>query len=283
MDTPEPKPTSHSPKPRSSQEQMAFLVRLAGGLAHEIKNPLSTIAINLALLEEAWGKAGAGRGNGTPELTQREQRSLHRIKTLQREVGRMEAILEDFLRFVRGAQINRAPKDLSAIVRELVDFVEPENAQAGIRQFVDLAVGMPLVMLDETAIKQALLNLLKNAREAMPQGGELIVSVRRDGNWAEVLVTDTGTGMSPDALEHCFDEYWSDKKGGTGLGLPTARRIIEEHLGTIHVTSTRGRGTSFSIYLPLIVEIARSGPGERAVDVEAAVESRPQSSKEPAP
>ena len=274
MDTPENRSTSHAPRPRTSQEQLAFLVRLAGGLAHEIKNPLSTIAINLALLEEAWGKPGPGRGNGTPELTPREQRSLHRIKTLQREVGRMEAILEDFLQFVRGAQINRAPRDLASILRELLDFVEPENQQAGIRHVVDLAVGMPLVMLDETAIKQALLNLLKNAREAMPSGGELLVRVRREGNWAEVLITDTGVGMSPDALEHCFDEYWSDKKGGTGLGLPTTRRIIEEHGGTVHVVSQRGIGTSFSIYLPLLVEIARGAAGDRSVEVAASVDAR---------
>lgn len=270
MDPLDSKSSSHSPRPRTSAEQLAFLVRLAGGLAHEIKNPLSTIAINLALLEEAWGRPGQARGTAA-ELSPREQRSLQRIKTLQREVNRMEAILEEFMRFVRGAQINRAPKDLSQILRELLDFVEPENALAGIRQHVDLAMGMPLVMLDETAIKQALLNLLKNAREAMPQGGELIVRVRREGNWAELLITDTGVGMNRDALEHCFDEYWSDKKGGTGLGLPTARRIIEEHGGTIHVVSERGQGTSFSIYLPLVVEIARQ-PGERELEVEAEVE-----------
>jgi signal transduction histidine kinase len=132
---------------------------------------------------------------------------------------------------------------------------------------------MPLCMVDETAFKQAVLNLLKNAREAMPSGGELLVRVRREGNWCELTITDTGVGMSADALQRCFDEYWSDKKGGTGLGLPTARRIVEEHGGTIHVVSERDRGTSFTIYLPLIVEIARTPreagtrPDERAVDV----------------
>jgi two-component system, NtrC family, sensor histidine kinase HydH len=239
---------------------VALLSRLAGGLAHEIKNPLSTISINLALLEEEWVKAG-GPGAAQRELTQREQRSVRRIKTLQREVQRMEAILEDFLRFARGAQINRAPQDVALLLHELLEFVEPENERAGIRQHADLPVGLPLVMIDETALKQAFLNLLKNAREAMPSGGELIVRVRRDGNWAEVSITDTGIGMAPETLEHCFDEYWSDKKGGTGLGLPTARRIIEEHGGTVHVVSERERGTSVSVYLPLIVEIARpAGP-----------------------
>jgi signal transduction histidine kinase len=271
MDSSEPRASSHAPRPRTSAEQVAFLARLAGGLAHEIKNPLSTIAINLALLEEEWNRAG--RTTGASEPTPREQRSLRRIKTLQREVGRMETILDEFLRFARGAQINRAPKDISVLVREMLDFVEPENEQAGIRHHVELAVGMPLCMVDETAFKQAVLNLLKNAREAMPSGGELLVRVRREGNWCELTITDTGVGMSADALQRCFDEYWSDKKGGTGLGLPTARRIVEEHGGTIHVVSERDRGTSFTIYLPLIVEIARTPreagtrPDERAVDV----------------
>jgi two-component system sensor histidine kinase HydH len=253
----DPRPTSHAPRPRTPAEQVAFLSRLAAGLAHEIKNPLSTISINLALLEEEWAR-NMGRGGAEP--TQREHRSLRRLKTLQREVGRMETILEDFLRFARGAQINRAPKDLSQLAADLLEFVEPENEKLGIRHHAELPAGLPLVMIDETAIQQAVLNLLKNAREAMPSGGELIVRVRREGNWAELSITDTGIGMGPEAVAHCFDEYWSDKKGGTGLGLPTARRIVEEHGGTIHVVSEPGRGTSFTIYLPLVVEIARQ-PG----------------------
>ena len=270
---------AHAPRPRSQGDQVAFLSRLAGGLAHEIKNPLSTIAINLALLEEEWTRAAAGRNPSAPELTPREQRSLKRVKTLQREVTRMEHIVEEFLRFAHGAQINRAPHDLAALVGELLEFVEPQDAQQGIRHHVDLPVGLPLVMVDETAFKQAVLNLLVNARQAMPDGGELIVRLRRDGNWAELSITDTGLGMGPDALAHCFDEYWSDKKGGTGLGLPTARRIIEEHGGSIAVVSEKGRGTSFSIFVPLLVEIARA-PRPQS-DGEPGADPRDDTSRDP--
>lgn len=235
----------------------SFLVRLADGLAHEIKNPLSTMSINLALLQEDWERAGASRGPGEPIRTPREERSLKRIKTLQREVDRLEHILEDFLHYARGGVVNRKPEDLARIVRELVEFVEPEDERSGIRHHVDLPIGLPLVLVDEARIKQAVLNLLVNARQAMPSGGELLVRVRRVGTRVELSITDTGMGMSSEKLARCFEEYWSDKPGGTGLGLSTARRIVEEHGGTITVVSEEGRGSSFSILLPLAVELVR--------------------------
>jgi len=243
---------------------MTLLVRLADGLAHEIKNPLSTMSINLALLQEDWERASVARNPSEPVRTPREERSLKRIRTLQREVQRLEQILEDFLHYARGGEVNRKPEDLSRIVRELLDFVEPEDERSGIRHHVDLPLGFPLVLVDEARIKQAVLNLLVNARQAMTAGGELLVRVRRMGNQVELSITDTGTGMAPEKLQHCFDEYWSDKPGGTGLGLSTARRIIEEHGGTISALSEPGRGSSFSILLPLAVELA--GPlGQREV------------------
>jgi signal transduction histidine kinase len=248
----------HSGSDRAGEDRDVppFLARLADGLAHEIKNPLSTMSINLALLQEEWERAGAARNPGAPEQTPRERRSLKRVRTLQREVHRLEHILDDFLHYARGGEINRRPEDVSRIVQELLEFVEPENERQGIRQHVDLAVGLPLVLVDEAQIKQAVLNLLVNARQAMPDGGELIVRIRRVGNEAELSITDTGLGMEEEQLAHCFDEYWSNRKGGTGLGLSTARRIIEEHGGFVEVMSELGRGTSFSVYLPLAVELA---------------------------
>ena len=240
-----------------------YLSRLADGLAHEIKNPLSTMAINLALLQEEWERAGSVRNPDQPERTPREERSLKRIKTLQREVQRLEHILEEFLHFARGGEINRKPEDIARIVRELLEFVEPEDELAGIRHHADIVIGLPLVLVDEAQIKQAVLNLLVNARQAMPEGGELLVRVRRVGTQVEVSITDTGIGMSPEVLERCFEEYWSDKKGGTGLGLATAQRIIQEHGGTLTVVSEKARGTSFSIYLPLAVELAGTRSSEQ--------------------
>lgn len=238
-------------------ETERMLARLAAGLAHEIKNPLSTMAINLALLEEEWGRA---KDAGEPSA--REKRALKRVATLQREITRLETIVEDFLRYARGGEVNRAPRDLVQLVRETLEFVEPEDSQQNIRHHADLPIGLPLVMLDEGAFRQALLNLFVNARQAMPMGGELIVRVQRHQNQVELSVTDTGVGMPPDALEHCFDVYYSTKKGGTGLGLSTTKRIVEEHGGRITVVSEQNRGTSFSIVLPLLVEIHTSAAAE---------------------
>ena len=252
----------------ASLERGEFLVRLAAGLAHEIKNPLSTMAINLALLEEEWGRAERQRNPDAPEPTAREKRCQKRVLTLQREVRRLETILEDFLRFARGGQVNRSPQDLALLVKEVLEFVEPEDRQQSIRHHVELPAGLPLLMLDPGAFKQAVLNLCVNARQAMPDGGELIVRARREGNYVELSITDTGVGMQPEELERCFELYWSTKRSGTGLGLSTTKRIVEEHGGTITVVSEVGRGTSFSIVLPLLVEIygSKKTPTEHAAE-----------------
>ena len=240
---------------RSDHEQRQdLLMRLAGGLAHEIKNPLSTMAINLTLLEEDWS---GRRGANAPEPAPREKRSLKRLRTLQREVTRLEGILEDFLRFTRGGDANRSPGDLVALVREVLEFLEPEHEAAGIRVHVDLPNKLPMVMLDEGAFRQALINMMVNSRQAMPGGGELIVRLERRSTWAELTITDTGVGMTAEQLEHCYELYWSTKKGGTGLGLATVKRIVQQHEGTMSVLSEPGRGTSFTILLPMLVEITR--------------------------
>ncbi len=236
---------------RADAQPEDLLTRLAGGLAHEIKNPLSTMAINLTLLEE---ELSGTRGS---EPTPKDRRSLKRVRTLQREVTRLGGILDDFLRFARGGEINRAPTDLVAVIREVIDFLEPEHESAGVRVHVSLPSSLPLVMLDETSFRQALINLMVNARQAMPGGGELIVQLTRVGNRAELSITDTGVGMDPEDLEHCFELYWSTKKGGTGLGLATVQRIVHQHEGTMRVVSEKGRGTSFTLSLPLLVELAQ--------------------------
>ncbi len=237
-----------------------FLTMVARGLAHEIKNPLSTMAINLTLLEEEFQ---GDRSEEAPEPSPRDKRCLKRLGVLHREVGHLEGILDDFLRFARGGQINRAPGDLLNLVREVLDFTAPQHQSAEIVVHADLPPSLPLVMIDSEAIRRVLINLFVNARQAMPGGGELICQLRRDGSWAELRLTDTGVGMDEDQLQKCFELYWSTKRGGTGLGLSTVRRTVEEHGGTIDVLSDLGRGTSFTLRLPLVQELAgRPDTGE---------------------
>jgi two-component system sensor histidine kinase HydH len=157
-----------------AREEVTFLSQLAGGLAHEIKNPLSTMAINLALLEEDW----LVEADASP----RETRSLRRIRVFSREVKRLENILEEFLRFARRGEVNRAPADLGRIIAQVAEFMEPEHAELGIRQHLELPSSLPLVLVDEDRIKQVLVNLFRNAAQAMPEGGELLVRLSLIGN-----------------------------------------------------------------------------------------------------
>lgn len=220
-------------------KRLAYLGTLAGGLAHEIKNPLSTISINLALLREDLGADAS------------QARHLKRIRLLEREVGRLEGIVQDFLRLTRGLDLHPEPTDLNGLLGELLEFIEPEakKERVAIRQSLDPS--LPRVTLDRQAFRQVFVNLLVNARQAMPSGGELIVRTLAEGADVLVEVTDTGVGMSADVLARCFDAYFSTKKGGTGLGLPTARRIVEEHSGSIGVWSEPGKGTKFTVRLPV--------------------------------
>lgn len=270
----EPAPGVESAGAEGGSDRLLRLSKIARGLAHEIRNPLSTMSINLALLQEEWERAASARNPELPEPTPREERSLRRIQTLQREVRRLEHILDEFQVYARGGEVNRSPHDLSRLVRELLDLVEAENEAAGIRQHAVLPVGLPLVLADETQLKQAVLNLLVNARQAMTtetaEEGEdavpkeLLVRVQRVGNDVELSITDTGVGMDAESLERCFEEWWSNKKGGSGLGLSTAKRIVEEHGGQLSAMSEPGRGTSFSLLLPLAVELAGEGAAQRS-------------------
>lgn len=248
--------SQQGPQAAPSPERTALLARLAGGLAHEIKNPLSTMAINLTLLEEEFQ---GGRSEDAPQPTSRDRRCTKRVRTLQREVTRLEGILEDFLRFARGGEVNRSLQDMVALVMEVLEFLAPEFEEANIRVHSDLPSSLPLVLLDPGAFKQVLINLMVNSRQAMPGGGELILQMSRQGTSVELTITDTGVGMDAEQQEHCFDLYWSTRKGGTGLGLPTVARIVDEHEGTLAVISEPSRGTSFTLRLPMVQEV----PGGR--------------------
>ncbi len=222
--------------------RLAYLGTLAGGLAHEVKNPLSTMLINLGLLREDLQAA--------PE---NPERILKRVGILEREVKRLDQVVQSFLRLARGFDLAPKPTDVNALLRELVEFVEPEARRQGVAIRCSFEESLPSLRLDRGLVRQAILNLLVNARQAMPRGGDLLLRTSLEGAHAVVEVTDTGAGMSPEVLARCFDAYFSTKKGGTGLGLSMARRIVEEHGGSIEVWSEVNRGTRFAVRFPVDV------------------------------
>ncbi|HTV48825.1 MAG TPA: ATP-binding protein [Phycisphaerae bacterium] len=221
------------------QRQLTQLGELAAGLAHELKNPLSTVKLNLQLLQEDLAKLPGA------------QSSQSRTATLRKEVERLSQTLDDFLRFAGRLEIRTQPVKLNGLVRDLIDFFQPQAMAAGVRLHASLSSIDPVCVLDANLFKQALLNLMLNAIQAMPSGGELIIRTHVDQDRAFVDVSDTGVGITPEIMPRIFEAYFTTKKGGTGLGLATTRRIVEEHRGHIAVTSEPGKGTNFRMELPM--------------------------------
>ena len=234
-------PGTGDEKNRRLMEQYTEIAALAGGLAHEIRNPLSTIRLNLGLLAEDFAEAP----------TPREQRALQKIRTVERECQRLGDILDDFLRFVRAKPLRLVSCDLKQVVQEMIDFVTPQCSALGIEVVQYLHADPPPVLLDRELFKQALLNLLINAQHAMPHGGQIVLQSRPVDGAVQLDVIDTGVGMDAETLEQLFRPFFSTRKDGSGLGLPTARKIIEAHNGTISVQSELGKGTQFTIKLPV--------------------------------
>jgi signal transduction histidine kinase len=225
-------------------ERLAELGTLTGGLAHEIKNPLSTVLLNLQLLQE----------DLSPE-DRANSRVASRLNLVERETARLRDILDDFLRYAGNLELDRQPVDLNLLVEELVDFFAPQAQVNKVHARWRPSPKPVVVSADPKLIKQAVLNLMLNAVQAMTEsnggrGGELILSASARDGQAVIDVIDTGRGINPEALASIFDAYYSTKKGGTGLGLAMARRIAEEHGGKISVTSEVGKGSDFQIHLP---------------------------------
>ncbi|MHC4944047.1 MAG: two-component system sensor histidine kinase NtrB [Planctomycetota bacterium] len=234
--------------------RLTFLGTLAGGLAHEVKNPLSTISLNLQLLKEDWQDADSPR----------ELRTLKRVDILQREIDRLESIVNDFLHFARGFSLEPRPGKLNELIQEMIDFLTPEANKNSIRITPYMEPGLPEVLMDWNYIQKALLNIFHNAFQAVGEVDqdqrEVMVRTRRCRGGVEVEITDTGPGIAPDARDKIFQVFFSTKKGGTGMGLPTVRRIVEEHDGSINVVSDIGKGTSFVLFLPA------AGAGKKGKD-----------------
>jgi signal transduction histidine kinase len=221
-------------------ERLAELGTLTGGLAHEIKNPLSTVQLNLQLLQE----------DLLPD-NPAYQRIISRLQTVRQETSRLRDILDDFLRYAGRIEIARQPVELNHLLEELVDFFTPQAQLHRVQLRLRRAPSDVTAAVDPKLIKQAVLNLMLNAIQAMPNGGDLILSLSQGDGEAVIDVIDTGSGIAPEAIEKIFQAYYSTKRGGTGLGLAMSQRIAEEHGGRLVVQSEVGKGSDFKLHLPL--------------------------------
>lgn len=227
---------------RPDESGLSDLTALIGGLVHEIKNPLSTISVNLQLLREEI----------LDDATEKGKRIQKKIQVLQKESTRLEEILNDFLRFAKEQALELKEQDINTVVDEVLDFIGPEAQLQSIKILKLYDSSLPKCRIDVNLLKQAILNICINAQEAMPDGGELTVRTMLNEHTVQIDIEDTGVGIHAENIEKIFNLYFSTKKTGTGLGLPTTKKIIERHNGTLTVESKEGEGTRFSILLPAI-------------------------------
>lgn len=247
----------NQPHPPTAEEvnqrliaQYTEIAALAGGLAHEIKNPLSTICLNMELLAEDFAESQVPR----------DRRAAAKIAVVQHECQRLQSLLDNFLHFAKVRTVRFEASDLNAEVRRVLEFFAPKASEAGIELVTYLDPELPSVVLDRESFHGALINLVLNAEQAMPRGGQLVVRTGTTSSGVALELIDTGLGMDKKTAGQVFDAFFSTKPGGSGLGLPTTRKVIEAHGGRISVQSEVGRGTKFTIDLPLPPRLTAVGP-----------------------
>ncbi len=218
-------------------ERLANLGRITAGVAHEVKNPLNSMRIWLENL-----KASLPDVDGLP---------LQAVRVLDSEIDRLDSVVKRFLDFTRPPEMHQEETSLKAILEEVLAVERPEFDKANIKLEARLDSGVPDVLVDIPLLKQALVNLIVNAIEAMGSGGQLFVSLRRREEMAEIEIRDTGRGIAPEHRQRIFQLFFTTRAGGSGIGLASTFRTIQLHNGSIEFESEVGRGTSFRIDLPL--------------------------------
>jgi len=226
---------------RQSSERVAYRVNLGSGLAHEIRNPLNSMNMNLQMLGEEL--------QGVPGLEGGEH--VEMLRSMQGEIKRIANLIDVFLQYARPATPHFGVRDLNDVLNATARFLQADFRQSGVDLVLDLEPLLPSVELDEGQLRQALLNILGNARQVMQPGGQVRVATRAGmGGEVVVEIADTGPGIPADSIEKIFEPFFSKRAGGTGLGLAIARQMVENHGGRIEVDSQLGKGTTFRIRLP---------------------------------
>jgi PAS domain S-box-containing protein len=218
-------------------ERLANLGRITAGVAHEVKNPLNSMRIWLENL-----KASLPDVDGLP---------LQAVRVLDTEIDRLDSVVKRFLDFTRPPEMHQEESSLKEILEEVLTVERPEFAKSNIRLETHLDGDVPYVWVDKPLLRQGLINLLVNAIEAMPGGGQLFVGLRRHSEMAEIEIRDTGKGIAPEHRQRIFQLFFTTRPGGSGIGLASTFRTVQLHNGSIEFDSEVGRGTTFRISLPL--------------------------------
>jgi PAS domain S-box-containing protein len=219
-------------------ERLAALGRITAGVAHEVKNPLNSMRLWLENLKESL----------PPEKDGASQQAVH---VLDKEIDRLDMVVKRFLDFTRPMDVRLEATQLSELLKEVLELARPQLQKSNIQMAQLLPIDVPPVYVDRALLKQAVLNLVLNAADAMPNGGQLRLVLSRRSEMAEITVGDTGRGIPLENRQKIFQLFFTTRPGGSGIGLASTFRIVQLHNGSINFTSEVGRGTTFRIELPL--------------------------------
>jgi signal transduction histidine kinase len=229
-------------------EKLEIASQLAARVAHEIKNPLNSVGLIIDHIRDRFAPA---------DVSEREK-FLDLSSNMQRELDRLNKIVEGFLRSAKPISLSRHPTDLNGLIEETVASIAPEADQQRVKIHRQYQGNLPQLSVDYQQVRQALLNVLINALQAMPNGGELYLSTSISNNGTEavsVSIRDTGCGIPPENLPQLFGPYFTTKQRGFGLGLSIVERIVQEHGGRIEVQSRVGQGSVFTLLFPIQKEV----------------------------
>ena len=225
-------------------ERLAVVGTMAAEVAHEVRNPLSSIILNLDLVYKEIDKFSAAGGH-SPE----EGHLL--VDEMRAEVHRIQHVIEDYLQFARLPKPQRRTMGLNELLEQKLGFLGGEFESAGVKLRTHFDPALKTLNADAEQLWQATLNLIRNGMDAMPDGGELTVSTWQEKGQARLRVADTGAGMTREEVDQVFVPFFTTKPAGTGLGLTLVQQITTEHGGHVECESTPGRGSTFTIFLPL--------------------------------
>lgn len=222
-------------------ERLATIGEMSAKVAHEIKNPLTSISLNTEMLNDEINSFNGGN----------KQEAEGLIQSIMKEIDRLTDISDEYLQFARFPKLKTTPVSINEILAELTRFLSKEISKRGITLLEDYGPNIPSTLLDRNQIKQAFLNFFKNSFDAMPDGGNLGVTTRCKGDNIEVCISDTGSGIAEMDVHKIFDPFHSTKANGTGLGLALTQKTIEDHGGEIFCRSSMDTGTTMTICFPV--------------------------------